>query len=95
MRIDSQRDGLIAEWVRREFEPQKVAAAVLALGIRAWPTKVAAKLGRKVPDEIWDPQAVAASAAVQLLYRNKLRALRDELAGGSRRLERRPDEPPC
>lgn len=94
MRIDSEKDELIARWVQSEFEPQQVEAAVLALGGRAWPAKVAARLGKRVPDEVWDPQAVAASATVKLLNREKLRALRSEFAAGVQRSGQRSGKPP-
>jgi hypothetical protein len=82
VRIDSEKDRVIGEWVLKEFGADRITAVVAELGSRAWPAKVAAKLGTRVPDEIWDPEAAAVSEEIRSTGREKLRQLRNQIAAG-------------
>lgn len=76
MRLDNEQDRRVADWLATVATSDQIAAAVAALGTRAWPGKVAVKLGLDVPGAVLNPEAAAAATAAKA----RLAELRAEFA---------------
>jgi hypothetical protein len=74
--LDNDQDRRVAAWLATVATDTQITAAVAALGPRAWPGKVAVRLGLEVPGAVLNPEAAAAATAAKA----RLAELRKEFA---------------
>jgi hypothetical protein len=76
--IDGPKDERSYEWLKAQFTPDEIAAAVVqveATGRKAYISNVTKALGTRIPPEVWGMQPQEFNA-----IREKLRAMRNEFA---------------
>lgn len=76
--IANQKDERGLAWLQTQFTKAEIEAAtdeVLVTGRNAYISNVTKALGTRIPDEVWNMPLSEING-----YRDKLRALRDEIA---------------